>query len=39
MLNSVFHTQLMDRHLDLSHSGAVKLSLKLYFVSTKCKKD
>jgi hypothetical protein len=38
MPNLVFHTQLMDRHLELSHSGAVKLSLELYFVSTKCKK-
>jgi len=38
MPNSVFHTQLMDRHFELSHSGAVKLSLDLYFVSTKCMK-
>jgi len=38
MPNSVFHTQLLDRHFELSHSGAVKLSLELYCVSTKCKK-
>jgi len=39
MLNLVFHTQMIDRHFELSHSGAVKLSLELYFLSTKCKKD
>jgi hypothetical protein len=31
-------TQLMNEHLKHSHNGAVKLSFKLYFVSTKCQK-
>jgi len=38
MPNSVLNTQLMDRNFELSHSGSVKLSLDLYFVSSKCKK-
>ena len=36
--NSDFHTQLANRLFKQSHSGALKLSLKLYFVSTKCQK-
>jgi len=28
----------MNKHFEQSHSGAVKLSPKLYFVSTKCQK-
>ena len=39
MPNSVFHTQLMDRHFELSHSGAVKLSHKLYRVIGKDGQD
>ena len=38
MPNSDFHTQLVNKHFEQSHSGALKLSLKLYFVSTKCQK-
>jgi hypothetical protein len=37
-LNSNFCTQLIYYHFKLSHSGNVKLSPKLYFVSTKCQK-
>jgi len=36
MLNSVFCTQLTNKHFEPSHSGTVKVSLNLYFVSTKC---
>ena len=32
------HTQLMNEHFRLSHSGALKLNPELYFVSTKCQK-
>jgi hypothetical protein len=38
MLNSDFRTQLTNKHFELSHSGAVKLSTELYSVSTKCQK-
>jgi len=33
-----FLTRLTNRRFELSHSGAVKLSTELYFVSTKCQK-
>jgi hypothetical protein len=38
MLNLDFYTQLMNKHFKLSHSGAVQLSPKLYFVSTQYQK-
>jgi len=38
MLTSDLCTQLMNEHSVLSHSGALKLSPELYFVSTKCQK-
>jgi len=31
-------TQLMNQHIELSYSGAVKLIPKLYFMSTECQK-
>ena len=37
--NSDFRTQLPNKHFELSHSGTVKLSPELYFVSTACQKD
>jgi hypothetical protein len=36
--NSDFCTQLTNKQFELSHSGAVKLSPKLYFVSTEFRK-
>jgi len=39
MQNSDFCTQLMNKHFKLSQTGVVKLSSKLYFVSTECHKD
>jgi len=38
MLTSDLRTQLMNEHSMLPHSGALKLSPELYFVSTKCQK-
>ena len=38
MSNLNFRTQLMNKYFKLSHSGTVKLSPKLYFVSTECQK-
>ena len=37
--NLDFCTQMTKKHFELSLSGAIKLSPKLYFVSTKCKKS
>jgi len=39
MLNVNTCTQLMNKHFKLSQSGTLKLSLKLYCVSTKCQKS
>jgi hypothetical protein len=36
MLHLDFRTQLMNKHFELLHSGTVKLSPEMYFVSTKC---
>ena len=38
MVNLYFYTQLTNKHFKLSQSGAVQLSPKLYFVSTKYQK-
>jgi len=38
MANSDFHTQLANKHFELSHSCVLKVSPKLYCVSTKCQK-
>jgi len=38
LCNPHFCTQLTNKHSKLSHSGAVKLSPEMYFVSTKGKK-
>jgi hypothetical protein len=37
--NSDLRAELMRKHFELSHSGAVKLNPEMYFVSTKCQKN
>ena len=39
MLNLNTCTQLTNKHFKLSQSGALKLSPKLYYASTKCQKS
>jgi len=39
MPNSDFRTQSTNKHVELSHSGAVKLSPEMYLESTECQKS